>query len=117
MTLARLVLLAGLLCCTEAFAQAGTAADYLPGCRLNSVERLNSADDVIKAAHCGGAMYALTSSAPFLEPAARFCPPAGIRMSQVSQVVVRYFESVPHRQTEPYIPLALEALRREWPCR
>lgn len=117
MALARIVLFSALFCSADAFAQDGSASYYLPECRLSSVERLNSTDDVIKAAHCGGMLYALVSSAPFLEQPRRFCPPAGIRVSQVAQVVVRYIESVPNRQREPFIPLALEGLRQAWPCR
>jgi hypothetical protein len=117
MTFARFAFLAALLCSPAAFAQDSSAARYLPECRLSSVERLTSADDVIKAAHCGGMLYALISSAQFLDQPARFCPPAGIRVSQVAQVVVRFIEGVPQRQNEPFIPMALEGLRQAWPCR
>ena len=117
MNLARLMFVVTLLCSPSAFAGSGSASHYLPECRLSSVERLNAADDVIKAAHCGGMLYALISSAPLLEQPAKFCPPTGIRVSQVAQTVVRYIESVPQRQNEPFIALALEGMRHAWPCR
>lgn len=113
----RLVFIVSLLCTSDAFAQTGSASYYLPWCQLNAARHQNSADEAIKSAHCGGQMLALIKAAPFLERPMKFCPPENIHISDVSQVVVHYLQSVPQRQGEPFVTLALEALRQEWPCR
>lgn len=46
----------------------------------------------------------------------RFCAPAGITKALMVKVVATYIEKIPARMHDPFIELAIEALRRAWPC-
>ena len=44
------------------------------------------------------------------------CPPRGVTNDQLARVVVQYIDSQPARLHEPFRVLALEAMRKAWPC-
>jgi hypothetical protein len=46
-----------------------------------------------------------------------FCPPVGANQGQAIRVVIAYIDQRPARMHEPFVALALEALRASWPCR
>ena len=45
------------------------------------------------------------------------CAPKGSTAGQAVSVVVKYIDSRPTRQQDNFIGLALEALRKTWPCK
>lgn len=53
----------------------------------------------------------------YLGNASRFCPPDGASIDQTKKVVLKYIEDRPERLHEPFVFLAIEALRKAWPCR
>ncbi len=44
------------------------------------------------------------------------CVPAGTTSQQATSVVVQYIDGQPARVQEDFDPLAVEALRANWPC-
>ena len=63
-------------------------------------------------------LYILALLGPrYLGEASRFCPPDGASVDQVKRVVIKYIEERPERLHEPFFVLALESLRKAWPCR
>jgi hypothetical protein len=47
----------------------------------------------------------------------RFCPPPrGISVMDTRDVVVRYIENRPELMFTPFAFLAIDALKKEWPC-
>jgi hypothetical protein len=53
----------------------------------------------------------------YLGTASRFCPADGATISQTKKVVIKYIEDRPERLHEAFLLLAVEALRKAWPCR
>jgi len=105
-----------LLAPSDALAQSSSAAANLRGCRaVGGTDRM-TAEQALEAAYCGGALFALSQAASYMERPARFCAPQGAHIDQVARVVVSFFESVPERQNENFVGLALEGLRSAWPC-
>jgi hypothetical protein len=51
-----------------------------------------------------------------LAPKAKFCPPDGATVAQTQKVILKYIEDRPQRLHEPFMFLALEAVRAAWPC-
>jgi hypothetical protein len=58
----------------------------------------------------------MLGSANALWPNARFCTPEGSTMNQARKVVIKYIDDRPERLHEPFLVLAIEALRKAWPC-
>ncbi len=52
----------------------------------------------------------------YLGSASRFCPPVSASINQTKKVVLKYIEDRPERLHEPFVFLAVEALRKAWPC-
>ncbi len=63
-------------------------------------------------------LYMLAFAADdYLGDASRFCPPDGASPAQTKKVVLKYIDERPERHHEPFAFLAVEALRKAWPCR
>jgi Rap1a immunity proteins len=48
--------------------------------------------------------------------APRICLPREVTDEQIVKVVVQYIDSQPARLHEDFVLLAMEALRKTWPC-
>jgi hypothetical protein len=89
----------------------------LPGCRYS----LNSKDpalqgNIFRGGLCSGIVSALSAVSTTMEPAYRFCVPNAATFNQQVQVVVRYMEQHSKVWHEPFVALALVAMREAWPC-
>lgn len=47
----------------------------------------------------------------------RFCPPDGVSISDAKQIVIKYIDARGPFDYVPFMFVAIEALRRSWPCR
>jgi hypothetical protein len=63
---------------------------------------------------CVGAIYALVV---VLNVSKHACVPKGAAESQGRSVLLRYISARPQRIHEPFLSLASEAIRDEWPCK
>jgi Rap1a immunity proteins len=66
---------------------------------------------------CLGAVGTLMDASRLFASDLRFCVPAGVTHEQAIRIVVSSLEAQPQRQKESFVELALEALRKEWPCK
>ena len=80
----------------------------MKGCRLFASEKHNS--DLFYQGYCMGLLVGL----PYADP--MICMPRATNY-QTARVVVQYIDQQPARLHEDFIDLALEALRRAWPCK
>ncbi len=80
----------------------------MPGC-------LGTSNDFRKGV-CFGEVGGLLAVGELLPSEQRFCPPARATHTQSVQVVVAYIQQNPARMHELFVDLAIEALRRAWPC-
>ena len=51
-----------------------------------------------------------------LGPETRFCPPDGTTIDQARRVVIKHIDDRPEELDRPFLFLAIEALRKAWPC-
>ena len=65
---------------------------------------------------CSGAVNSLVMVGRVLPDELRFCAPEEATNTQTVKVVVAYIQQFPARMHEPFTVLAIEALRRAWPC-
>jgi hypothetical protein len=107
----------------QAEADKNSANFVMVGCRsyLNSFGA-----DPYREGHCVGfidATITIGGGFKFAPAAAAAAPfvclnvPAGATLAQGVRIVVAYIEARPARMHEPFIGLALEALRDAWPCK
>jgi hypothetical protein len=61
---------------------------------------------------CAGIVVGLS----FMGQPYGMCVPAGTTSQQVASVVVQYIDAQPARIHEDFNPIAVEALRANWPC-
>ena len=52
-----------------------------------------------------------------LGPNAKFCPPDGATIDQTTKVVIKYIDERPEQLHQPFVLLAIDALRKAWPCK
>jgi hypothetical protein len=100
------------------------SANYkLPGCRdfvaIGSDNQLSRAlvqdtSRLYRAAICGGQIEGIANT---LQVMGQICWPYGVTGGQIDAVVMNYIERIPERQHESFTVLAIEALKRAWPCR
>ena len=95
----------------------------LPGCKLELSRRdshrkpdLNNWH-VLYGTACVGKIVTLIDVAQILTPQYRFCPPEGATNTQGLRIVVAFIEARPQDAHRKFDELALEALRKAWPCR
>ena len=62
------------------------------------------------------AFYLLAFS-DHLAPKGKYCPPDGVTIDQARLVVIKYIEDRPEQLHLPFFLLAIDALRKAWPCR
>jgi Rap1a immunity proteins len=65
---------------------------------------------------CFGEISALMAISWVIEDPFKFCPSFSVTSEQGVRVVVTYIDAIPHRHHEPFVTLALEGLRKAWPC-
>jgi hypothetical protein len=99
-----------------------TGNDFLPYCGDQPL--VDPDPKQVRAAffirgNCLGVVSTLlfASAGGLLRPEHRFCPPAGGTSSQARQVVVAFMKRYPAMLHLDFEVLALEALRKAWPCR
>jgi Rap1a immunity proteins len=95
-----------------------TSADYfMPGCRdaasLITFSNVGESEEqVARQGFCAGIVVGLS----FMGQPYGVCVPAGTTSQQVTGIVVQYIDGQPARIHEDFNPLAVEALRSNWPC-
>ena len=101
----------GVLGAYPAFAQKDIySADYLmPGCR--AFLRADTGNTHLRG-YCVDLVMGVARDAY----APRICLPREVTDEQIVRVVVQYIDSQPARLHEDFVVLAIEALRKTWPC-
>ena len=95
-----------------------TSADYvMPGCRdaaslITFSNSAGSEEQLSLTSFCAGIVIGLS----FMGQPYGICLPTGTTSQQVASVVVQYIDGQPTRIREDFNPLAVEALRANWPC-
>jgi hypothetical protein len=51
-----------------------------------------------------------------LGPDARFCPPDDVSINQARKVIIKYIDERPEQLHRLFFDLAIDALRKVWPC-
>jgi Rap1a immunity proteins len=83
------------------------ASHILPGCRDFITTRKN---DAFARGLCVGLVKVIFEYAPSI------CPPDGVKNDQIVRVVVNYIDGERARLEEDFNAMALEAMRKAWPC-
>jgi len=81
--------------------------------RLNR-ELVQDPSRLFNVALCGGEMLGIAHA---LQITGQICSPDGVTSGQIDAVVMTHNERIPERQHESFAALAVEALKRAWPCR
>ena len=89
--------------------QLETASNRMVGCR--ELIKPDSLTRLFEQGHCSGMLNAIVIVDP------QVCAPKGSVENLGVRVVVQYIDQLPARQHESFIDLAVEALRKAWPCR
>jgi Rap1a immunity proteins len=95
-----------------------TSADYvMPGCReAASLITFSNVGESEEQASLMGFCAGLVVGLSFMGQAYGICVPPGTTSQQATSVVVWYIDGQPGRIQEDFNPLAVEALRANWPC-
>jgi len=87
----------------------------MPLCRV-LIDHTNlftlNANALMGAGHCAGIIEGLSYAGSGI-----CAPPSGFFNTQAIKIVVVYIDARPARLHEPFLKLAIEALRDAWPCR
>jgi Rap1a immunity proteins len=93
-----------------------TSADYvMSGCRDAAIAFSNvreSEEEAYRKGLCAGIIVGLS----FIGQPFGICVPSGTTAQQATSVVVQYIDGQPVRIHEDFNPVAVEALRANWPC-
>jgi Rap1a immunity proteins len=92
----------------------GSANEVMPGCRgmIGAASGAGTSD----MAACLAVVTTLRNVGTFFAGNVRYCVPLEVTNEQAVRVVVTYVDRIPARMHEPFLKLALEALRTSWPC-
>jgi hypothetical protein len=66
---------------------------------------------------CGGTINTLLFLGNALPEGFKVCCPKGATSEQAARVIVSYMQSNPETLHEPFQILAMQALRKAWPCK
>jgi hypothetical protein len=88
-----------------------SANEILPGCKALLGEKILSTD--FSQGRCAGILIGLVYSARIYGA----CVPADAPGGQLLRVAVTYIDRQPERWHEDFRLLALEAMKRAWPCK
>ncbi len=93
-------------------ADTASADDMMPGCRGWLEKTTADAEplDILVQGLCVGLVGGVGYAAPGV------CAPPDSTNEQALRIVVQYIDARPTRRREAFLKLALEALRRAWPC-
>lgn len=108
--------LLGLASTSHAQVDTSSANWFLSGCRA-AAHNTDLSAVVFQAGVCAGAVGALAFVGSTLPNEHRFCPPSTSTNRQRMEVVVEFLDDNPARLHETFEHLAIEAFRREWPCK
>jgi hypothetical protein len=101
---------------TPASAQASPSANFIiEHCRETSTDPDRTTN--LMGAFCMGQVTGLYDAGSFMVSSMRFCAPKGSTRHQAMRVVLAFLDANPHRLHEPFSALALEAMRKAWPCK
>jgi hypothetical protein len=75
-------------------------------------------EPVFRWGSCAGQiqMLYLLAAADRLAPHSRFCMPDAVTIDQARKVVIKYIDERPEQLHKLFMVLAIEALRKAWPC-
>jgi hypothetical protein len=88
----------------------GSANHIMPGCR-------DAVSNNLREPYLNGLCVGIVRAMFHLDASLGFCVPDRSTVGQAVRVVVAYIDQRPERMHEYFEVLALEALRRAWPCR
>jgi hypothetical protein len=89
----------------------------MPGCRdAASLVTFSNDDESEEQASLMGFCAGIVVGLSFMGQPYGICVPPGTTSQQATAVVVRYIDGQPGRIHEDFNPLAVEALRANWPC-
>src|SRR5215472_8397056 len=93
-----------------------SASYFMPGCRdaasLITFSVRESEEEVARMNFCAGIVVGLS----FMGQPHGICVPPDTTSQQAASIVVQYIDGQPARIHEDFNPLAVEALRANWPC-
>ena len=114
-----IIVVALILNCQIAFAQQDqySADNIMPGCRdaaalITFSKPSNEYSDL--AHFCLGIIVGLSYLG---RSDSTICVPVDVTRLQAVRVVVQYVDGQPARMNENFVPLAIEALQTNWPCK
>jgi len=89
-----------------------------PGCRAiaNNIQK-PTLEESLQAPKCVAMVSTLRNVGKMFIASYRYCVPQEAINAQAVKVVVAYLDRIPTRTHEPFLWLAIEALREAWPCR
>ena len=91
-----------------------SADQVLPACAAFIAERApREIDEVFQAGRCIGLMQGLGYASQLLG----VCPPDDVTEALRARVAVTYVEAHPERMHEDFRVLAVEAMKKTWPCK
>jgi Ssp1 endopeptidase immunity protein Rap1a len=95
-----------------------TSADYImPGCRdAASLVTFSNVGESEQQASLMGLCAGIVVGLSFIGQPFGICVPSGTTAQQATSVVVQYIDGQPARIHEDFNPVAVEALRANWPC-
>jgi hypothetical protein len=90
-----------------------SSLEVYSGCR-NFV--LNSDTELFHQGLCAGMIDDLAYYRSMLAKDMRYCPPKGVTVGQVAQLVIDYMDAHPEILQKDFRGVAADALRAFWPC-
>ena len=103
------------VCTVTSDARAQTDTDsanaLMPGCKALLAGQYHA-----ETGKCLTIVSTLRNVGTFFAGNLRFCVPVAATNGQVVQVVVTLADSIPQHWHQPFLKLAMGALRRTWPC-
>jgi Rap1a immunity proteins len=106
-------------------ANVDSANGMLPGCKLlldfSNKRPSLSVSDGVRVGFCSGTIRTLMQLSSLASEYGPTPPcskmPDNATQGQVIRVIIKFIEARPERMHEPFILLALEAMRNAWPCK
>ncbi len=107
---AMLIVGAMVLAATPAAARSGN--DFIKGCHGAIEKDRASANDAFEQGVCMGSVATLIQ----LSQSINVCVPRGVTNYQAIRVVTKFLDDNPERLNEEFVGLAIDAMRKGWPC-
>jgi hypothetical protein len=97
--------------CGPAFARSGT--DLVGACHGVLENNRPEAGEALNQGVCMGTVFTLMQLGP---TTLNICPPPSSTNYQGIRVVLKFIDDKPERLNEEFVGLAIDALRKAWPC-